>query len=74
MISRKVPPLPLVLRDASKQPSSDAAFEEPKFPQTPEKRGDPQRNFGAFCLDVRTLTFCQLVGPLKVKLLMLDSD
>ena len=29
--------------------------------------------FGAFCLDVRTLTFCQLMGfsikPLKVKLL-----
>ena len=35
--------------------------------------GDPFLTFGAFCLDVRALTFYQLIGfsiePLKVKLL-----
>ena len=32
----------------------------------------PMKLFGAICLDVRTLTFCQLIGfikPLKAKLL-----
>ena len=38
-----------------------------------EKQQIPCIYFGAFCMDVRTLTFCQLKGfsikPLKVKLL-----